>query len=805
MQDLQTLNPQGWHPCPVKHSHYSLMMMKKTQETKDNGVKGAYSPSEGSSPGRYPMAKQHGPGRQSATAESTKPKGRRKWTLEENKEVMFCYYKSKPKDKSGYLKRFYNIWQERNTNPAITGQNLADRVRYLTKSTKPMFSKMQLQEIEDLANNQEQTANCEIQNLNKNDESQNLSKEITTEQPTHQELYDGIYGTEVEADCNLEILEQLKNNYKNVESFRKICPIPNLKNQKRKAVMKATNEVNMAIKYITTENITETNNLIYAAMITVSQMMGMVIKETPIKKTKTEKATTPPWKRRMNDTLQKKRKDLSRLIEVKEGKLKNAKIKEDLLQRYFRGNSNSITEQIEILKQEVLALKNKIERYSNRCKFYKDNIQFETNQRGFYQDLDKENQIRSHKTPKKQETTEFWSKIWQSKETHNKNAKWISTIKKENEKVKPQKDIVISTKYIKKAAKKMKNWKSAGPDQIQGFWLKNLTNLHPRLAQQLQNVLEGNIPQWLAEGRTTLILKNPKEPEKVSNYRPITCLTTTWKLLTSILADQIYEHLEKSGLIPWQQKGCKRKSRGTKDQLLIDKMITRHAKNSKHRRNLNMVWIDYKKAYDSVPHSWILKCLKIYGIASNIITFMERSMQLWITTLTILNETIGIVRIKRGIFQGDSLSPLLFIICLIPLTQILDKTKIGYKIENKLINHLLYMDDLKLYTGTQKQMDALVNTVRIFSEDIKMTFGLDKCAKTTVHRGKMVKGEEVGLPDGDTIKSLNLDEKYKYLGFMESDQISAKTIKDDAAKEYKRRIRSILKTKLHGKKTNNSN
>ena len=76
--------------------------------------------------------------------------------------------------------------------------------------------------------------------------------------------------------------------------------------------MKATNEVNMAIKYITTENITETNNLIYAAMITVSLMMGMVIKETPIKKTKTEKATTPPWKRRMNDTLQKKRKDLSR-------------------------------------------------------------------------------------------------------------------------------------------------------------------------------------------------------------------------------------------------------------------------------------------------------------------------------------------------------------------------------------------------------------------------------------------------------------------------------------------------------------
>ena len=64
----------------------------------------------------------------------------------------------------------------------------------------------------------------------------------------------------------------------------------------------------------------------------------------------------------------------------------------------------------------------------------------------------------------------------------------------------------------------------------------------------------------------------------VANYRPITCLSTTWKLLASIISNAIYDHLSDKGLISWEQKGCKRKSRGMKDQLLIDKMIMKHAK-----------------------------------------------------------------------------------------------------------------------------------------------------------------------------------------------------------------------------------
>ena len=67
-----------------------------------------------------------------------------------------------------------------------------------------------------------------------------------------------------------------------------------------------------------------------------------------------------------------------------------------------------------------------------------------------------------------------------------------------------------------------------------------------------------------------------------------------------------------NNLFPVEQKGCRRYSRGTKDQLLIDKMVLNVCKN-KHT-NLGMTWIDYKKAYDMIPHSWILENLGLVQV-----------------------------------------------------------------------------------------------------------------------------------------------------------------------------------------------
>ena len=69
-------------------------------------------------------------------------------------------------------------------------------------------------------------------------------------------------------------------------------------------------------------------------------------------------------------------------------------------------------------------------------------------------------------------------------------------------------------------------------------------------------------------------------------------------------------------LLPDKQKGCRRGSRGTKDQLITDKAVLRDYK--RRKTNLAIAWIDYRKANDMIPHSWIEECLEVFGIAKNV-------------------------------------------------------------------------------------------------------------------------------------------------------------------------------------------
>ena len=90
------------------------------------------------------------------------------------------------------------------------------------------------------------------------------------------------------------------------------------------------------------------------------------------------------------------------------------------------------------------------------------------------------------------------------------------------------------------------------------------------------------------------------------------------------------------------------------------------------------------------------------------------------------NSELGEVEIKPGSFYGDSLFSLVFILALIPLSLILRKAKIAFEFSEskEKINHILFMDDLKLHSRIEKGLDSLVQTVRGFSEDMEMEFGI---------------------------------------------------------------------------------
>ena len=102
----------------------------------------------------------------------------------------------------------------------------------------------------------------------------------------------------------------------------------------------------------------------------------------------------------------------------------------------------------------------------------------------------------------------------------------------------------------------------------------------------------------------------------------------------------------------------------------------------------------------------------------------------------------------------------MFILALIPSSLILRKAYAAYEFSGSKvrINHLLFMDDLRLYNRNEKELDSLGQTLRIFSKDKGMKFGIEKCAMLVIEKGKIVKSVGIELPDGKVIKSLQKGE-----------------------------------------------
>ena len=111
------------------------------------------------------------------------------------------------------------------------------------------------------------------------------------------------------------------------------------------------------------------------------------------------------------------------------------------------------------------------------------------------------------------------------------------------------------------------------------------------------------------------------------------------------------------------------------------------------------------EAYDMMLHSWLKETLKIGVMAGKMLWLLDQSMRNWKRLLTSNGDTLGEVSIQRGIFKGVSFSALLFIIILMLLSMTLNNINYGYLLSIETpINHLLFMDDLKFYDKTEREL-----------------------------------------------------------------------------------------------------
>ena len=108
--------------------------------------------------------------------------------------------------------------------------------------------------------------------------------------------------------------------------------------------------------------------------------------------------------------------------------------------------------------------------------------------------------------------------------------------------------------------------------------------------------------------------------------------------------------------------------------------------------------------------------MRLFSVHDKIVKFLEAAMCHWSTVLTANGVLLVKISIKCGTFLGDSLSTLLLIMTLALLSFILDKTSKGYHLSNSstIVNHLVYMDELKLYSHSQQEIESLIHTVNFF-------------------------------------------------------------------------------------------
>lgn len=751
------------------------------------------------------------------TTKEGKTRQRIKWTEEMNKNVIRCYMKSTLAEtnmtayRNQMHRMFIHLYPE--LAARITEQNITDRKRAII--AKSMIPTKIIEEIKEQVR-RELNIGTETEEENDTDEMEHEIIEADVPHSEETETEEQQNEDDTEARHKQELLEKIEKHFQTaLIEFTGTDPLsrPNIPKAFPSVVLNQTLEImnNTILRPHTDEcNDLETLHLlVYCAAISTVRTLQLKIRPQGDGHTRYNKNANPPWMIRLKKRIAALRAKIARLTQYKRNvrSKKLVKLVGKIVSpmKLDEMEGNTLNEIIDKHTQQLAAYAKRLRRYKECTDRKQQNNEFHNNQKKFYRNLNKNNITYTEGIPSIDSVRNFWADIWEKPKQHEVNNKCLQEERMRIENINEMNETPITEHDITDTIKKTSNWKSPGPDQIQNYWYKKLPVVHSTIARLVNSALEDptQMPNFLTTGNTYLLPKdnNTANPSK---YRPITCLPTLYKMITSVITAKIQRHLDKNNIMTEEQKGCYKKSKGCKDQIVIDAILVNQA--IKRRRNLNMAYIDYKKAFDSVPHSYLIEILEVYKVDVNVVRFLKHSMSNWSTSLHIYDgqqsNNTGKIHIKNGIFQGDALSALWFCMCLNPLSQALNSSQLGFSIKNKhktdhTTSHLLYMDDLKLYANSTDQLRQLLNITKEFSKSIHMEFGLDKCKTITIQKGDLTNTQRFEVDDNQIIEGLGEEDNYKYLGVLQLKGINHTKIKEKLTADFERRIHEICKTLLN--------
>jgi hypothetical protein len=518
--------------------------------------------------------------------------------------------------------------------------------------------------------------------------------------------------------------------------------------------------------------IEEVSNLIYLAQATYTELTKKVAEKSKWESNIQEKIAQ----------LEIQREVMIRLIyNVKNKKpCQKDDIIKKILRKYKAGKWD--VKQMESAKlgieEDQMIYRKKLEMAGKRKMFRQENNMFELYRGRFYNKLEEETRVEN--CVKDEEILNFWTKIWKRETIDIEN---IFETKKTNED-----DFEVAAPHavekVLSIINMLPNWKSAGIDKVYNFFIKKITSLHYILSEIILGLIREpiNIPVWMYEGVTIMIPK--KNSGLPGDFRPITCLSNFYKIITKVINSELQEVIKAKGILSQNQLGTVRGAQGAKELGLVNKNI-----NKQYENGLKATWIDIKKAYDSINHEYLIKTLESLNIPTYIINFINVAKDNWKTSLKYNGRNIGKVDLEKGILQGDSLSPTLFVLCIEPLSRLLNTEFPKLELPNEnggfIINHLIFIDDIKLVAKTKETIKSMTEKTKWFLNKVGFKINMEKSATN----------EETCTAYAT---KLEFNEGYKYLGVLEnSKSVIMKETKENITREIYRRVERLCKSKLN--------
>ena len=361
-------------------------------------------------------------------------------------------------------------------------------------------------------------------------------------------------------------------------------------------------------------NLSDLNNMFYAAQKTYED----VTKKTKIKSV---------WKESIEKKIKELDDQLNVLKDLDINKNVSKEVKKVCKKLKIHSNDQQIEKAKDVIMERINVHKKKLMMNDKRNKFRSDNRRFEFNRKCLYRSLDDE-VMDIDPNIDLEETKEYWQNIWKANDAISDpevvgfRDELLSNVDPASINIEITNEIL--TERIESTIKYLPNWKAPGHDQVYNFFIKHIKALHKKMALLIVEAINdpNKIDDEFYSGVTYLIAKR-QNASLPNQLRPITCLPNLYKVISKVVSSLLADFCETNKVISENQAGTRRRCQGAKQQALVNKNLNRF-----HNNDLKTCWIDAKKAFDSVPHQYLLECLMIMNVPSFIIEFVKRMMKL---------------------------------------------------------------------------------------------------------------------------------------------------------------------------------